>query len=984
MIFINRRFFGQLSAFWKGALCAALYLGAGVFAAADPKLPLFVLPTETLYGGLGQPGDPLPPKAALRTGTLPSGLRYYILENSLPADRAYLTLAVNAGSVLEAEDEQGLAHFVEHMAFNGTRRFPGTELVNYLRSLGMRFGPEVNAYTSYDETVYGVETPVEQGEDGLKRIPERALAILDDWTYTVTFNDGDVDKERAIILEEYRTRLGAQDRVRRKILPVIFRGSRYADRLPIGLPEVIQNAPPEKLRNFYQTWYRPDNMAIFLVGDFDGAALEKDLTAHFTAPAPSSPLERPRYGLPGPQKGSVITTVVTDPELPGSTVYLYYKQSPKIRSKTLQAYRERLIDTLISFMTDFRYEEEASREDCPYIAAGAWSWQTGYNQEFRYYIMAAQAKAEKSADTLKALLLEKERLVRYGFTQAELDRAKTSLASILEMTEAEKDRRESEDYLTELTADYLKGEFSPDPEWEREAAARLFPGITLKTVNQTLLSYYADDDLAALITAPEAEAAALPAEEEIRSLAGAIRVAAVSPREEKVENPGLVDEEPPPGSVASVSRDDSGAEIWELSNGMRVILMETANKNNELELYALARGGTIPGEDLPPEEAQLFSAQLAAEIQGASGLGRLNRSELLDFLSSKQVSLSFWTSPFVRGFRGSSTVKDLATLFQMFHVYFTQPRVDSNALHLVQDQYRTRLLQEADNPESVFFRELPRILYGGSPLFRPIEIADLDGVTLDGVLSFLFLSLNPADYTLILTGSLGDRETLRALVETWAASIPGTGKPRRNEWAKPEIRRPGKTGRIIHKGREAKSVVYMGWFVPKPWTGEDNAAALALNEYLDIVLNDEIRETLGGVYSISASAALTPMPAGELSLSVYFVCDPKREAELREAVRNRIAALAAGEIDGTIFSRAREALVKSFERSMENNAFIARNLGNFSVVTGAPLSHLARRPALYRSVTPEQAAALAAELAAAGPVEVILLPETADNGEGAL
>ncbi|MDR2552128.1 MAG: insulinase family protein [Treponema sp.] len=939
---------------------------------AETSLPVFVIPQRALYGGLGRPEDPVPSRAALRTGTLPNGLRYYILENSLPADRAYLTLAVNAGSVLEEEDEQGLAHFVEHMAFSGTRRFPGAELINYLRSLGMRFGPEVNAYTSYDETVYGIESPVEKGPDGIKRIPEKALAILDDWTWTVSFNPPDADKERGIILEEYRTRLGAQERIRRQMLPVIFHSSRYAVRFPIGLPEIIQQASAEKLRTFYQTWYRPDNMALVLVGDFDGAILEKELASHFTAPAPEGPLERPWYELPDPQKGLVSTAIVSDPELPGSTVYLYHKRSPRAMNRTLEGYREGLIDSLVSFMTDFRSEEEASMEDAPYIAAG--SWNSRFGRRSRYYITAAQAKTGKTAGTLESLLLEKERLLRYGFTTAELDRAKGALLSALEMMESEKDRRESEEYVMEFTADFLNEELTLDPGWEMEAAVRMLPGITLETVNKALVSYYADDDLCVLIAVPEAEGSSLPSEDWILKMVKESREADVDPPEERAAALSLGDPGTAPGKIVAVQQDDSGAEIWELGNGMRIILMETANKNNELDIYALARGGTMRGE-------RDFSAELAAEIQGASGLGPLSRPGLMDFLAGKQVSFAFGAGAYIRTFRGSSTIKDLSVLFQMFHVYFTQVRLDQTGLKLVLDQYRTSLAQEADNPESVFTREITRVIYSGDPLFRPMELEDLDGVDAEEAAGFLAESLNPADYTLVLAGSLsrdgktGDFPLIRELTETWLASIP-RGEQKDQGSFVPAIRRPEKSETIVHKGREEKSIVYMGWFVPKTWTEEGNAAALVLGEYLDIVLTDEIREALGGVYSISAGVSLSPMPVGELALGIYFVCDPKREGELREAVRNRIDSLALS-VDEAILNRAKEALVKTFERSMENNGFVARNLANFSVITGIPLSHLASRPVLYRSIGAEMIQEAVKDLLAGGPVEVVLLPESA-------
>ncbi|MCL1927823.1 MAG: insulinase family protein [Treponema sp.] len=948
--------------------------------------PLFVLPVTSLYGDLGSPEDSLPAKAALRTGTLGNGLRYYILENSLPAGRAYLTLAVNAGSILENDDEQGLAHFVEHMAFNGTRRFPGMELINYLRSLGMRFGPEVNAYTSFDETIYGIETPVEQDKDGIKRIPDRALAIIDDWTWAITFDPNDVDKERSVIMEEYRTRLGAQERVRRQVLPLIFRGSLYADRLPIGLPEIIQNAPTERLIGFYQRWYRPDNMAIIFVGDFNGEVLEKELAAHFSAPAADIPLSRPYFELPDPQKGTITTAVVTDEELPSSTVYLYYKRSPQARLATLEAYRESLIDYLIEMMLDFRYEEYISAGNSPYMAAG--SWNSRYGQSSRYYIMAANSKAGRSGETLVSLLMEKERILRYGFTRSELERAKGALLSDLERIAAEKDRRESERYLNELTADFFREQYALDPEWELYAVRQLLPGIGLPTINSTVRSYYAEDDLLVIITGPKTEDAQLPDEEAIIGMAKESRNAEITPPKERVAVSGFLSEVAEPGSIIRVINDESGAEIWELSNGMCLVLMSTANKNNELDFYILARGGIIStvlpdgeailgGFGFSPEEA-LHSAKLAAEIQSASGLATLSKPELMDFLSDKQLSLSFWTGTHTRGFRGSSSLRDLPYLFQLLYGSFTQPRIDQNGFSMVLDYHRTRLLQEGDNPEIFFSKELSRLTYSNHPLYMPLELEDLDSVSEKAALTFLNLALNPADFTIVLAGSLGDRDELRKFAEMYLAAIPNNALPRWNSWTDPGIVRPGMIEKIIYKGKEDKCIVYMGYFVSKTWTEADNAVVLALNDYLDIVLTDEIREKLGGVYSIYAGASFSPAPVGELSLEIYFMCDPGRQEELRKAVKEQLALLSQAADEETL-ARSQEALVKSFERGMENNGFVARNLANFTVITNTPLSHLAERPSLYNSVTTIKLSALTAELLTGGPVELVLLPESTDK-----
>ena len=474
-------------------------------------------------GGLGKAGfakatDPVPFMENARTGILPSGLRYYLLENAMPEGRAFLTLAVNAGSVLETEEERGLAHFVEHMAFNGTVRFPGLELVNYLRSLGMRFGPEVNAYTSFDATVYGIEVPVETGPDGRKIIPDKALAVIDDWSWGITFESESVDNERLVILEEYRTRLGARERINRQMFPLLFRGSPYAERLPIGLPEVIENAPAQRLKDFYKKWYRPENMAVIIVGDFDAAFLEARLAEHFPVrPGDDAPFYRPRHDLRNPIKGSFETLIITDSELSRSRVDLYWKRKAEKSRGDLASYREGIIDYLTATMLSLRFEEAAAKPETPYIYAGGGMLNYGYSS--RFYVLVAQAKTGTVRDSLRELLLARESLSRHGFTQDETEIAKASLVSYMEQAVSEKDNQHSNTHISSFTRHFLRGETVPDVEWEEEAVNRLLPGIALSEINRAVKNYFSDDDLTAIITAPEAEKESLPTNEEIRGMA---------------------------------------------------------------------------------------------------------------------------------------------------------------------------------------------------------------------------------------------------------------------------------------------------------------------------------------------------------------------------------------------------------------------------------------------------------------------------------
>jgi zinc protease len=921
---------------------------------------------SAVYGSLGAPTDAVPFMSAVRSGALPSGLKYFILENAKPEGRAYLTLAVNAGSVLETDEEQGLAHFVEHMAFDGTERFPKSELIEYLRSLGMRWGPEVNAYTSYDRTVYGIEVPVEFDPEGRKVIPGNALAVIDDWTHAITFTPEDVQSERPVILEEYRTRLGAWERIQRKMMPVIFRGSPYAERLPIGLPEVIETAPAERLAHFYQTWYRADNMALVFVGDFDGAALEAALGAHFSIPAPAEPLERPAYELPEPKKGAFTAEINTDPELPYTRIDLYYKLPSVQKMNDLAAYRQGIIDLLIDRMLSLRFEEAAYKPETPYTAAGAGI--SRFGRASRYYVMVVIAKPGSAEAALSALLREKETMARYGFTGAEIDQAKRSLLADLERMVSEKDRQHSSRSIDDLAAYFLTGQMTADIDWDYEAASQLLPGISAQDIAAAAKKYFAAEDLTVFVNAPEAETANLPSGDRIRRLVSQSRRARIAKPQSAVLDDQLLDQLPAPGRIIHEAEDPaSGTLRWELSNGARLILKETKNKNNEIVLYALAKGGitAVP-------EAQILSADLAAEMLNASGIGPYSRPELVKKLADKQVSLSFSLSGFIRNFQGAATTRDLKTLFELLYLEFTQPRIDSDVVAAMIDEYRTQLAQHDENPEAVFFDEVTRTVFSNNPYYTPMTLADLDKIDTAPAMALIKRALNPADYTFVFTGNL-DIPALRSFTETYLAAIPGIESW--NTWADIPIVRPGKIEKAVYKGQAEKSLVFLGWIVPQEYSETGDAVAAVLSEYLDNKLLEKTRKQMGGTYSLSAGVSLSPLPPpGELSMNVYFPCDPARVGELSAAIQEELDLIAGGTIDQDAFTKSVSALQKTFEASMQDNTYIGRNYANFAVIFDRPLSQLEKRPGLYDAVSPQDLQRAMEKLLPRGPIRVILYP----------
>ena len=922
------------------------------------------------YGDLGRGNDLVPLTRNALTGTLPNGLKYFILENSLPQNRAHLALIVNAGSVLETEEQRGFAHFVEHLAFNDTARFPKLKLIEYLRSLGMRFGADANAYTSYDETVYHFDVPVETVR-GIKRIPDRALEILDDWTYAVSFLPEDVAGESLVVLEEFRTRLGAMDRVRKVTMPLIFKGSAYADRSPIGLEHIIESATSDQLRAFYDRWYRSDNMALVFVGDFNGKALEAELARHFNMPSAPEPVNRPRHRLPPPRNNNFHVEVITDPELTESNYVIYYKQKQRAHRGTIAYYREAIIDYLIDDMFSMRFDETTSAPEAAAIEAwaGVWKW----SSNARFFTMGTQPKTGNVEDALKELLMEKESVRRYRFTESELDRAKLNFISSMEKMLSEKDRTESQRFVKNFTSHFLYGEDMPDIEWEADAVSKLLPGICIKEVSQTAKNYFSVNDCIVFLLAPQAEADQLPSKERIKAIFKEAQSASIKRKQDVSLSGDLMNMVPAAGSITSETRDaQTGAVIINLANGAKVILKETANRNNEIILYAIARGGTANAN-----EQTIVSVNLLSEMLNVSGIGQYSRTELVNKLSGKHVMFSFWNYNYYRGFQGSSITKDIKTLFEMLHLFFTNPRLDNRAIAVMIDQYKTSLARQDDDPQTVFSNELTRITHNNHPLFMPLELRDINKISIEHASWFLNRCLNPADYTFVFTGNI-NMDVMRQNIADYIASIPDRqGTPSLNGWIDPGIRRPADIRKTVHKGIEDRSIVYLGWFSrgSAEFNEHRNQVAAVLTEYLEILLNDEIREKLGGVYSISAGAAVMTIPAGEYRTSIYYMCNPARADELIAAVKNNLEDVYSKPLNMDIFNKAKQALIMQHERSMQSNLHIAQSYANSSALYSTPLNRLNQRPNAIRAVTAQDVQELCRQMLANGPFELVLMPE---------
>ena len=651
---------------------------------------------------------------------------------------------------------------------------------------------------------------------------------------------------------------------------------------------------------------------------------------------------------------------------------IYYKQKQSAQRGTLAYYRESVIDYLIDDMLSTRFEDAASDPDA--AAADYWGGIWRWSAASRFYSMGTQPKTGKAEEALRELLLEKEAMRRYAFTESELERAKLRLVSYMERQLSEKNRSESRSFIRGFTNHFLYGEDMADIEWEVNAVNSFLPTISLGEIARAVKTYFAANDCNVFLLAPQAEAENLPSEQRIRAIFTETRNAPIRPRKDEAVSGELMYRVPQAGAVTGESIDaETGAYILTLSNGAKVILKQTANRNNEVVMYAMARGGTANA----PQDA-IVSANLLSEMINVSGLGPYSRTELVNKLAGKQVSASFWTSSYYRGFQGLSTTGDLKTLFEMLHLFFTEPRLDARAVAAMIDQYRTMLAHQDEDPQRVFSRELSRIIYNNHPLFKPLELEDMDRVSVEQARSFLAQCINPADYTFIFTGNI-NMDEMRSLSTVYLSSIPNASSM--NTWIDPRISRPAEGRRTIYRGQDERCMVYISWFAqgPAAFDEQKNQTAAVLSEYLDILLTDEIREKLGGVYSVSAGASINVIPSGEYRLSVFFQCDPSRSGELIAAVQQRITEAARQPLNQDTFNKAQEALLMEHENSVQRNLHIAQSYANSSVLYNTPLGRLNRRPGAIKAVRPEDVRSLCRDMLVSGPVQVVLFPQDWEN-----
>jgi zinc protease len=878
--------------------------------------PLFLLVALLMFVGV-QPASgqqsadlrtTLPLDPAVRSGELRNGLQYFIRQNTEPRNRAELRLVINVGSVVEDEDQLGLAHFVEHMLFNGTERFAEQELVSFLERIGMRFGPDVNAYTSFDETVYMLQIPTDDAE-----IIRRSFEVLEDWAARALLDAEEIDKERGVVIEEWRmSTQNAQRRILDQILPALLHDSRYQHRLPIGDPEIIRTADYETVRRFYRDWYRPDLMAIVVVGDINIDQMEAKIIEHFSSlENPVDAREREVFTVPG--HAETLFVVATDPEYPVATVEVSFKREAA-RVRTEEDFRRQLTVQLFNRMLNDRFAEMTRRADAPFLQASA--SRGSFVRTSEYAGLQALVREDGILAGLDALVTEASRVRQHGFVASELDRQKSEVLRSFQRSYNERERTNSAAFAAEYVNFFLTGEASPGIAFEFQLAQQVMPSITLEEVNALAADLLSTENRAVIVAMPEKEGLVPPTAQELAAVLDEVSVREVAAYEENVGDEPLLATTPAAGEVAATRTIDSfGVTEVRLSNGVTIVMKPTAFRNDEVRFTAFAPGGTSLADD-----DILLESSFAASLVAQSGVSRFNRTELQRKLAGQVVNVSPYIGELEQGLRGNASPDDLETLFELIHLYFVEPRMDEEAVAAFKNQQRALLANRAATPFGVFQDSLQAALYQNHPRRRTPSANEIDAIDPARALRFFQDRFADAsDFTFVFVGNF-EEERMIELSSRYLGSLPA---PRHREtWRDVAPRIPGGViERNVYKGLAEQGQSVLIFHGPMDYTREERHRLRTVNDVLAIMLREDLREDRGGVYGVQTQASSAVRPDANYQVVVAFGSDPARSPELIDAVMEQIALLQTRGPSEDHLNRVREAQRRERETSLEQNAF---------------------------------------------------------------
>lgn len=851
------------------------------------------------------PALPLDPKVT--AGKLANGFSYYLQQHESKDKRAHLMLVVKAGSVYERDDERGLAHFIEHMAFNGTRRFEKETLVDFFEKSGLTFGSHANASTAYDRTQYMLSIPTDD-----PKLLGTALDVLEDWASALSFDPEEVQKERQVLLSEWTSSKGAGRRVGEQLRSILLDGSVFAKREVIGDEAVLNTAPPERLSAFYRRWYRPERMAVVVVGDIEPAAVQAAIGERFAriAPAPGEAAAPPDPVVPIRQ--APVSAVVADPETPAAVVSVLFK-TPARPVATEADQRDQLTSVMAAVMLNRRLEVLSSTPAAPFTGASSGVAPSTFGC-LDLVQVSARAKQGRVLQSLDAILEELERVRRHGFIEAEVERTKADLARGLERAIEAEATAEAPSIVQSLANQFVTGNVVTSAEHDARLGTRLIAEISRAELGVRAATWFQGSERLVIVSGAARDALPAPAE-----LTAALAAAAEKPvapfRDEAAQLP-LLAEAPTPGQIVKEERiEEVGLSVWTLSNGARVVLKPTDFKDDQILMRAVSFGGNALAS-----AAEFQSARFAPDIVMASGVGALDRQALGKALSGKVASAGPFIDENSEGIGGSASPKDAETLLQLVHLYASAPRRDPDAFAAFRDAVREALRNRDLSPEQSFSDAIQKALWGNQPRRLPPSPAAVDEIDLDRALAFYAKRLGDAsDVSFVFVGDL-DPAALRPLVERYLASLPGTG---RKEKYKDLGLRPkqGITRVRLEEGKEDKASVVLLFHGASTWSEDAHTDLVSLESYLAIRLREVLREQMGGVYAPAVKASFERVPYDAYSLVIAFECKPADIEKLKRATRDVIGELGEKGVAPDVLTKLINQRTRGLEESYRTNEF---------------------------------------------------------------
>ncbi len=916
------------------------------------------------------PMSPIPVDDQVRTGKLENGMTYYIRHNEKPKGQADFYILHDVGAIQEDDTQQGLAHFLEHMAFNGTKNLPGKMLTEYLETVGVKFGVNLNAGTSWDQTVYNI-CDVPTSREG---IIDSALLILHDWSHFIALEPDEIDSERGVIMEELRTRDGASWRSSMKMLQAVGKGSKYEHRNLIGYLDGLKNFKHQELVDFYHRWYRPDYQAVIVVGDVDVDAVEskiKTLMSDIPAPAADAP-QKEDYTVPDNEEP--IVSIYTDPEMQGTRVQLFIKRpaTPKQYNNLLYGELINILQSYVMTMENARLQEIAMQPDAPFLGAGMGTGDVfGVIPTLEMTSYAAMTKDGELNRGFEALYTEMEKVRRYGYTQGEFERAQENLMRQIERQYANRNDRRNNEYVQLYLNNYRKNSPIPDAQTEWQMDSLLIRSLDVETVNAFAQQQLTPTNQVIVVTAPEKEGLAAPTEAELLAIREKVMSSEVEAYEDNVVKEPLIPEGTElKGSPVKKTVEDAalGTTEWTLKNGVKVVVKPTTYKADEVRLRALAKGGL---SILP--DGEFYMGEMMPAVNSMSGVGKFSATELKKQLSGKSASVQPSVENYASVMNGVCSPKDLETMFQLLWLNFTQPRFDENDYNTLMNMLRTQLENAKSNPDYTMMEVFTDEAYGHNPRRQMISLEHLDQFSfeaLPGIYRKLYPDANSFLFTIV--GNV-DLETLRPLVEKYIGSLPVSKKQMNVVEDNCYPAKGGVVKDFTTSMQQPKVSVHYLFSGEMPYTFKNKAALTFLTQALYSRYLVSIREEKGGTYGVQVWGSTEYLPKETYTMEIAFDTNEEMADELCEIIMKEIEQIAANGPKSEDVEKTREYMLKEWKNSLEQNAGWVNYIG---AKYGSGLDYVKDYEQTLQTLTNADVQAMAKKVLEDGnEVKVVMRPE---------